>query len=171
MIPNSDYYDRHYNRSWNGLTTISNSIGQGEVTLTPLQIANLGATIANRGYYITPHVVRQIDGQELDSAYVTPHYVNVSRQNYEIVVHGMRQSVIEGTCRSAASRDYLVQMAFRSRSIFRTAPGERTPGARERKPAFISLRTHRQHLSGDRESHVVGWRDGSPCHRKLSPQG
>ena len=108
MIPNSDYYDRHYNRSWNGLTTISNSIGQGEVTLTPLQIANLGATIANRGYYITPHVVRQIDGQELDSAYVTPHYVNVSRQNYEIVVHGMRQSVIEGTCRSAASRDYLV---------------------------------------------------------------
>ena len=108
MIPNSDYYDRHYNRSWNGLTTISNAIGQGEVTLTPLQIANLGATIANRGYYIKPHVVSAIDGEQLDSAYTTPHYVNVDRENYEIVVQGMRQSVINGTCRSANNPDYLV---------------------------------------------------------------
>ena len=109
MIPNSDYYDRHYNRSWNGLTTISNAIGQGEVTLTPLQIANLGATIANRGYYITPHVVRSVDGVEApDSAYITRHYVDVDKENYEIVVQGMRQSVIDGTCRSANTRDYLV---------------------------------------------------------------
>ncbi|MBR5159572.1 MAG: penicillin-binding protein 2 [Bacteroidaceae bacterium] len=108
MIPNSDYYDRHYNGSWNGLTTISNAIGQGEVTLTPLQIANLGATIANRGYYITPHVVRAVDGQELDTAYTTPHYVKVDKENYEIVVQGMRQSVIDGTCRAANNRDYLV---------------------------------------------------------------
>ena len=61
MIPNAQYYDKLYNKSWNGLTIISNSIGQGEITLTPLQIANLGATIANRGYYITPHVVKQIE--------------------------------------------------------------------------------------------------------------
>lgn len=108
MIPNSDYYDRHYNRSWNGLTTISNSIGQGEVTLTPLQIANLGATIANRGYYIKPHVVSEIEGGQLDSIYTTPHYVSVDKENYEIVVQGMRQSVIDGTCRSANNSDYLV---------------------------------------------------------------
>ncbi len=108
MIPNSDYYDRHYNRSWNGLTTISNSIGQGEVTLTPLQIANLGATIANRGYYIKPHVVRSIEGGQIDSLYTQRHYVNVDPANYEIVVEGMRQSVIDGTCRAAANSDYLV---------------------------------------------------------------
>ena len=108
MIPNSDYYDRHYNRSWNGLTTISNAIGQGEVTLTPLQIANLGATIANRGYYITPHVVKEIEGGELDSLYTTRHYVRIDRENYEKVVQGMRLSVLEGTCRSANSRDYQV---------------------------------------------------------------
>ena len=108
MIPNSDYYDRHYNRSWNGLTTISNAIGQGEVTLTPLQIANLGATIANRGYYIKPHVVSDIEGEQLDSAYTERHYVNVDKKNYEIVVQGMRQSVIDGTCRSANNPDYLV---------------------------------------------------------------
>jgi penicillin-binding protein 2 len=108
MIPNSDYYDRHYNRSWNGLTTISNAIGQGEVTLTPLQIANLGATIANRGYYITPHVVRSVEGQVIpDSAFIR-HDVNVDRENYEIVVKGMRQSVIDGTCRAANNSDYLV---------------------------------------------------------------
>ena len=108
MIPNSDYYDRHYNRSWNGLTTISNSIGQGEVTLTPLQIANLGATIANRGYYIAPHVAKEIDGEKLDSLYITRHYVGVDRKNYETVIQGMRQSVIDGTCRAANNPDYQV---------------------------------------------------------------
>ena len=108
MIPNSDYYDRHYNKSWNGLTTISNAIGQGEVTLTPLQIANLGATIANRGYYIKPHVVRSVEGEEPDSAYTAKHYVNVDKENYEIVVQGMRQSVIDGTCHAANNRNYLV---------------------------------------------------------------
>ncbi|MBO4561539.1 MAG: penicillin-binding protein 2 [Bacteroidaceae bacterium] len=108
MIPNSDYYDRHYNRSWNGLTTISNAIGQGEVTLTPLQIANLGATIANRGWYITPHVVRSVGGAETDSAYTVKHQVSVDRKNYEIVVEGMRQSVLNGTCRSAANSKYQV---------------------------------------------------------------
>ena len=108
MIPNSDYYDRHYNRSWNGLTTISNAIGQGEVTLTPLQIANLGATIANRGWYITPHVVRSVGGGETDSAYNVRHKVSVDERNYEIVIEGMRQSVLDGTCRAAANSQYQV---------------------------------------------------------------
>ena len=68
MIPNAEYYDRAYRHSWNGLTIISIAIGQGEVTATPLQIANLGATIVNRGYFITPHVVKKIEGEELDDA-------------------------------------------------------------------------------------------------------
>ncbi|MCQ2126548.1 MAG: penicillin-binding protein 2 [Bacteroidaceae bacterium] len=108
MIPNADYYDRHYRRSWNGLTTISNAIGQGEVTLTPLQIANLGATIANRGFYIKPHVLRNVDDQHPDSIYLEKHYVGVDRKNYEIVVNGMRQAVLEGTCRVANNPDYMV---------------------------------------------------------------
>lgn len=108
MIPNSDYYDRHYNRSWNGLTTISNAIGQGEVTLTPLQIANLGATIANRGWYITPHVVKSVGGAKTDSLYTVRHHVSVDSIYYDYVVQGMRQSVLDGTCRAAASREYEV---------------------------------------------------------------
>lgn len=58
LIPH--FYDKAYHGSWNGLTVISIAIGQGEVNLTPLQIANLGATIANRGYYYIPHVVRKV---------------------------------------------------------------------------------------------------------------
>ena len=101
MIPNAAFYDRAYRGSWNGLTIISIAIGQGEVTLTPLQIANLGATIANRGYFITPHVVKDIAGEELDTMYTTKRYTNVERKHYETVVTGMRAAVTSGTCRRA----------------------------------------------------------------------
>jgi len=101
MIPNAAYYDKNYRGSWNGLTVISIAIGQGEVTLTPLQIANLGATIANRGYFITPHVVREVEGEELDSLYRLPRKTDVDRRYYEVVVEGMRQAVLGGTCRGA----------------------------------------------------------------------
>ena len=108
LIPNADYYDKHLGKSWNGLSVISIAIGQGEVTLTPLQIANLGATIANRGYYITPHVVKEVQGEPLDTLYTKRHYTRVSRQNYETVVAGMRQAVLGGTCRAANNGWYEV---------------------------------------------------------------
>jgi len=108
LIPNGDYYNNAYKGSWNGLTVISISIGQGEVNLTPLQIANLGATIANRGYYITPHVVKKIRGEALDSAFTEKHYTKASRSSYDWVVSGMRSSVIKGTCKAANRSDYLV---------------------------------------------------------------
>ena len=72
MIPNAQFYD-HAFKTWNPLSVISISIGQGEVNLTPLQIANLGATIANRGYYVTPHIVRHIEGKKLDKKYLEHH--------------------------------------------------------------------------------------------------
>lgn len=101
MIPNDKYYDKNYRGSWNGLTIISIAIGQGEVTATPLQIANLGATIANRGYFITPHVVKEVENEELDSLYTTKRYTEVSKEHYETVVQGMRAAVTGGTCRAA----------------------------------------------------------------------
>lgn len=99
LIPNADYYDRAYKGSWNGLTIISISIGQGEVNLTPLQIANLGATIANRGYYYVPHVVRKVQGEPLDTLYTRKHYTMAKRKAYNAVVAGMRSSAIKGTCK------------------------------------------------------------------------
>ena len=101
MIPNAQFYDKAYRASWNGLTVISISIGQGEVTLTPLQIANLCATIANRGTFITPHVVKNIENDTLASTYLTPRATKASRKAYESVVKGMRQAVLAGTCRGA----------------------------------------------------------------------
>ncbi|MCI6840359.1 MAG: penicillin-binding protein 2 [Prevotella sp.] len=106
MIPNADYYDRNYHGSWNGLTIISISIGQGEVTLTPLQIANLGATIANRGYFYTPHVVRKVQGEPLDTAYTRRHYTKASQRAYNYVVAGMRSSALKGTCRMLGKYDF-----------------------------------------------------------------
>ncbi|MBO5085030.1 MAG: penicillin-binding protein 2 [Bacteroidaceae bacterium] len=101
FIPNEGTYNKVYGKSWNGLTIISISIGQGEVTLTPLQIANLGATIANRGHYIVPHVVKEVQGEELDSLYRFPKRTMVDRVHYETVVQGMREAVLNGTCRAA----------------------------------------------------------------------
>lgn len=108
FIPNADFYDNTYKRAWNGLTVISISIGQGEVTLTPLQIANLGATIANRGYYYVPHVVSKVQGEPLDTIYTRRHYTKAQRWAYDKVVAGMRASVIGGTCRAANRADYEV---------------------------------------------------------------
>jgi len=108
MIPNAAFYDKAYRGSWSGLTIISISIGQGEVTLTPLQIANLGATIANRGWFITPHVVKHIQDEPLDSLYRTRRYTMVDRKYYDYVVEGMRRAVTGGTCRSAETSAYEV---------------------------------------------------------------
>ena len=108
LIPNAEFYDKAYNKSWNGLTIISISIGQGEVTLTPLQIANLGATIANRGWFITPHVVREIQDEEIDSLYTQKRRTMVSPIHYETVATGMQRAVEGGTCRAAHNSEYIV---------------------------------------------------------------
>jgi len=107
LIPNALFYDNAYKGSWNGLTIISISIGQGEVNATPLQIANLGATIANRGYYITPHVVKSIEDGELDTLYTRPHYTKASAQAYEYIVQGMRSAALGGTCHELAKYDFM----------------------------------------------------------------
>ena len=108
MIPNATYYDKAYRGSWNALTVISIAIGQGEVNLTPLQIANLGATIANRGYFYTPHVVKEIQDEALDTLYTRPRYTMVDREYYDVVVQGMRAAVTGGTCRGANNTWYEV---------------------------------------------------------------
>ena len=101
MIPNADYYTRHYGNYWRAVTVISISIGQGEVLLTPLQIANLGAIIANRGSYITPHIVKGIENDTIQGKYLVTKSTMVDSTAFEEVVKGMRQAVIGGTCRAA----------------------------------------------------------------------
>lgn len=104
FIPNATTYDNAYRGSWNGLTIISIAIGQGEITATPLQIANLSATIANRGYFITPHIVKEIEDNPLDTLYTSRRYTGIDRTYYEDVVRGMRAAVTgstgSATCRA-----------------------------------------------------------------------
>ena len=107
MIPNADYYDRRLGK-WNALGVISIAIGQGEVALTPLQIANLGATIANRGYYVTPHIVKNVEGGKLADSLLVKHKTKVDTKYYNMVAEGMRKAVTGGTCRSANNSQYEV---------------------------------------------------------------
>ena len=107
LIPNAEFYDKAYKGSWNGLTIISIAIGQGEVNATPLQIANLGATIANRGWLITPHVGKRIQNDKLDSLYTERRYTKASKTSYDYVVQGMRASATGGTCHELAKYDFM----------------------------------------------------------------
>ncbi|GHT87427.1 penicillin-binding protein 2 [Bacteroidia bacterium] len=108
MIPNSAYYDNRYDGRWNPFTVISIAIGQGEVNLTPVQICNLSATIANKGYFYPPHVVKKIKDTPLDSLYLNPRSTGIDRQHYETIEEGMRLAVTGGTCRGANLPDIAV---------------------------------------------------------------
>ena len=90
-IPDTAFYNRWYGRErWAFSTIYSNSIGQGEVTVVPLQMANLAAIVANRGYYITPHVVRYYGPDSVqDEEYRTRHETGIDRQYFDIAAQGM----------------------------------------------------------------------------------
>ncbi|MFD2827650.1 penicillin-binding protein 2 [Leeuwenhoekiella polynyae] len=101
-IPDSDYYNRAYEYpkyKWFSTATISNSIGQGEVSLTPIQLANVTATIANRGWYYTPHIVKGIEGQTelIPEKYRTKNVTTIDPANFEPVVEGMFGAYNYGT--------------------------------------------------------------------------
>ena len=100
FIPNSKFYSTVFNTErWHVHNLISISIGQGEILTTPLQIANLGATIANRGHFYTPHVVSEVKNGNLESAFTTKHETGIDRAHYELTVKGMADAVTVGTCR------------------------------------------------------------------------
>ncbi|MEN8156344.1 MAG: penicillin-binding transpeptidase domain-containing protein [Bacteroidota bacterium] len=97
-IPEAGYFDRIYGKErWNYLTIRSLAIGQGELLITPIQMANMTATIANRGYFITPHLVKGIEGEEgVDPRYTTRNYTSVDSINYLPIVDGMERVVNGG---------------------------------------------------------------------------
>ena len=102
FIPNSDYYDYWYPKQrWGATTSLSNSIGQGEVLTTPIQLANMVATIANRGYFYKPHFVKKIQKDSLNKKYRTPNYSTIDSIHFEPVVEGMSNVVKWGTARIA----------------------------------------------------------------------
>lgn len=100
-IPGKAFYDKWYgDGAWASSTIISNSIGQGEVAATPLQLANMTAAIANRGYYYTPHIIKNIGNTgAIDPKYTEPRYTTIDRKHFEPVVQGMANVYKYGTAR------------------------------------------------------------------------
>jgi len=101
-IPGSKLYNRAYdypNYKWYATATVSNAIGQGEVLTTPMQLANVTAAIANRGWYYTPHIIKSIEGveEEIPEEYRTKHHTTIDPKNFEPVVQGMADVYNYGT--------------------------------------------------------------------------
>jgi len=113
FVPGSSYFDRYHGKNgWRALTVISMAIGQGEIGTTPLQMANMTAAIANRGFWYVPHIVRSIgDGGEIDTLYTTRHRINIDPVYFEEVIGGMEAAVNGGagaTARIAALDSIIV---------------------------------------------------------------
>lgn len=93
LIPNGDYYNRYYQYpkyKWYATATISNSIGQGEVLMTPMQMVNFTAAIANRGWYIKPHIIKNIaDVDTIPSKYQEKHYTTIDKEHFQPVIDGL----------------------------------------------------------------------------------
>jgi len=104
-VPSVDFYNRQYGkRRWKAPTVISLSIGQDALVVSPIQMANMCAAIANRGHYFTPHIVRKIDGELLsDSTYTIPKYTTVDEKHYQTVINGMEKVFTDkhGTAKTA----------------------------------------------------------------------
>ena len=83
---------------WSGTTIYSNAIGQGEVNVTPIQLANMTAAIANRGHYFTPHVLKKIDGEDISVPdFVKPKQTTIDKRHFEPVIQGMLDVYKKGT--------------------------------------------------------------------------
>ena len=112
-IPGAGDFDNIYGGGhWNYLTIRSLAIGQGELLITPIQMANMTVTLANRGYFYTPHLVREIEGDDgIDPKFTERHYTTIDSVNYVPIVDGMDLVVNGGagsTARNAKIKDIIV---------------------------------------------------------------
>jgi len=102
FVPDSSYYNKKFG-SWNSETIFSLGIGQGELGITPLQSANAAAIIANRGYYYTPHIIKEIgstnDEHKIDEKFTLKNRCLVNKEHFEAVIDGMEEVVTAGTAR------------------------------------------------------------------------
>lgn len=102
FLPNAEFYNKWYGAGhWSANTIISVAIGQGEVLATPLQIANMAATVANRGWFVTPHVVKAIEDTIIAPEFVERRFPTIDSRYFDEVATGMRMAVTGGTCRLA----------------------------------------------------------------------
>ncbi|TAL66951.1 MAG: penicillin-binding protein 2 [Bacteroidetes bacterium] len=113
FIPATTYFDKYYGKNkWKALTVLSMGIGQGEVGTTPLQMANMTAAMANRGYYYTPHIVKSVGtAGNIDTRFTEKHLIGIDSVNFEEIIKGLESAVNGGegkTAGIAALQDIIV---------------------------------------------------------------
>ena len=97
-IPTSKTYQKAYpNGGWRATAVVSNSIGQGEVLMTPIQLANMMAAVANEGYYYTPHIIKKIKGKQIDPKFRTKHVTTIYKKYFKPVIEGLSEVFKTGT--------------------------------------------------------------------------
>ncbi|WP_196892316.1 penicillin-binding protein 2 [Aureivirga marina] len=103
LVPNAAFYNKYYPlKNWKAVTTISNAIGQGEILTTPIQLANLTAIVANRGYYYTPHILKKINNRAIENPnFVEKKYTTVDAVHFDPVIQGMLETFETGTARAS----------------------------------------------------------------------
>jgi len=93
-LPTEEYYNKIYGKGhWNALTVRSLAIGQGELGVTPLQMANYGAILANRGYYFKPHIIKEVENDTISQSFKIKHEVQIEKRYFEPVIEGMSEAV------------------------------------------------------------------------------
>ena len=100
-VPDINLYNKQYGKGrWNGTSNISNAIGQGEILTTPIQLANVMAAIANKGYYYTPHIVKKIDNKVTPfKEYTEPKHTTIDPKHFDPIIRGMNMAYLAGTAR------------------------------------------------------------------------
>ena len=140
IVKKPSYFEREFGKNWRSSNVISMSIGQGQIGLTPLQMANMACIIGNRGFYYTPHVVRSIgDKHMVPAAFAQRHYCMVNKMYFDTVVAGMANVCVPGgtaghtgipgisicaktgTAQNPHGKDHSIFIAFGSLSISRTS--------------------------------------------------
>ena len=106
LLANVNYLNRRYPKGWDGKTIMWAGMGQGDITLTPLQLCNLATVIANRGFYYPPHIHQATESRPLSQRYLTSRQSSIAADAFPIVVEGMRQAVLKGTATSINTADY-----------------------------------------------------------------
>jgi penicillin-binding protein 2 len=110
FVPPVSYFDKYFGAGhWNAVTIRSLSIGQGELLLTPLQLANMASIVANRGYYIAPHLARSIQNFDHSEKVLEfeKHIMPASKEKFDLIADGMEKVVESGTARAVAKVDSL----------------------------------------------------------------
>jgi penicillin-binding protein 2 len=98
IIPDSEFYNKWYpDFRWGPTTNLSNAIGQGEILVTPIQLANMMASVANKGYYYTPHIIKNIEGDSIDRRFRGKNIIKIDKQHFEKIEIGLKEVYASGT--------------------------------------------------------------------------